>query len=57
MALHEPGPELAGTHRKGDLERVMVVVNRKGKPSQLEVRQKSDVLMLADSDRGEGGKL
>lgn len=57
LALHEPGPELAGTHRKGDAERVMVVINRKGKRSQMEVRWKSDVLVLADSDRVGGEKL
>lgn len=57
FSLHEPGPELAGTHRKGDAEHVMVGVNREGKPPRWEVRLKSDVIMLEDGDRGGGGKL
>lgn len=57
FSLHEPGPELAGTHRKGDAEHVMVGVNREGKPPRWEVRLKSDVIMPEDGDRGGGGKL
>lgn len=57
LALDEAGPELAETHRKGETERVMVEVSRKGKPMLLEVRRKSDVLIPADSDRDEAGKL
>ena len=57
LALDEAGPELVGTNRKGETERVMVEVRRKGKPLLWEVRRKSDVLMQAGSDRDEVGKM
>lgn len=57
LTLHEPGPELAGTHRKGDAERVMVAVGPKGKKLRWEVRWKSEVLLPVDTDRSGGGKL
>ncbi|MCJ1464943.1 hypothetical protein MMC07_003558 [Pseudocyphellaria aurata] len=57
LTLHEPGLELAGTHRNGDTERVIMVENRKGTWLPMEVRRKSDIYMLADSDRSGGEKL
>lgn len=44
MDLRDPGPELQGTGRGGEEERVIVAVLREGKQQRLEVRWRRDVL-------------
>ena len=44
MGLHDPGPELQGTGRGGEEERVLVAVPQAGTRHRLEVRWRWDVL-------------
>lgn len=44
LALDHPGPELHGSGKKGDDERVILVKFGKGGPSNVDVRWKKDVL-------------
>ena len=44
LALDRPGPELKGSKRGGDWERVVLVKFGKGGPRQVEVRKREDVL-------------
>lgn len=44
LGLDQPGPELKGTGRGGDFERVVLVHFQKGGPRNVEVRQRADVV-------------
>lgn len=44
LGLDKPGPELRGTGRGGDFERVVLVHFHKGGPRNVEVRQRADVV-------------
>lgn len=44
LGLDKPGPELRGSDRGGDWERVVLVNFGKGGPSDVEVRRREDVL-------------
>jgi hypothetical protein len=44
LGLDKPGPELEGTDRGGDWERVALVQFGKGGPSRVEIRMREDVL-------------
>ena len=44
LALDKPGPELKGSKRGGDWERVVLVKFGKGGPTKVEVRRREDVL-------------
>lgn len=44
LGLDKPGPELKGSDRGGDWERVVLVRFAKGGPSEVEVRMREDVL-------------
>jgi hypothetical protein len=44
LGLSKPGPELKGTNRGGDWERVVLVKFAKGTVSNVEVRSREDVL-------------
>lgn len=51
LALEEPGPELEGSDRGGDYDRVVLVNNGDGGPRHSEVRWRDEVLAEDDSDR------
>lgn len=44
LALDKPGPELKGSDRAGDWERVVLVKFGKGGPTQVEMRRREDAL-------------
>ena len=44
LGLDKPGPELRGSERGGDAERVVLVKFAKGGPSEVEVRNRGEVL-------------
>lgn len=44
LGLDKPGPELKGSERGGDWERVVLVNFGKGGPTNVEVRRRDDVL-------------
>ena len=44
LGLDKPGPELKGSGRGGDWERVVLVRFGKGGPREVEVRQREDAL-------------
>ena len=54
LALDKPGPELEGSSRKGDTERVVLVSFRKEGPRNVEVAWKKDVF---EAERHAEGKL
>lgn len=44
LALDKPGPELEGSERRGDAERVVLVKFRKEGPRELDVAWRKDIL-------------
>ena len=44
LSLERSGPEVKGTDRKGDWERVVLVRFGKGGPSEVEIRRREDIL-------------
>lgn len=52
MDLRDPGPELQGTGRSGDEDRVIVAVPQAGNNYRLEVRWRRDIL----GGRNRGGE-
>lgn len=57
LGLDKPGPELAGSGRGGDRERVVLVEFAKGGPRRVEVRGREEVLRIKRAaEREEGGK-
>jgi hypothetical protein len=57
LGLDKPGPELKGTERGGDWERVVLVDFKKGGPSNVEVRGREEVLREEREGEREGAKL
>lgn len=60
LGLDYPGPELEGTGRGGDKERVVVVRFGKEGPRDVEVRERAEVLgeeRIAGGNEGREGKL
>jgi 8-oxo-dGTP pyrophosphatase MutT (NUDIX family) len=56
LALDKPGPELEGSQRGGDWERVVLVKFGKGGPSRVEVRMREEVL-AEERERESAAKL
>lgn len=61
LSLERPGPELKGTGRGGDWERVVLVRFAKGTATEVEVRDREEVFAeereRAEREKGEGAKL
>lgn len=61
LSLERPGPELKGSGRGGDWERVVLVRFAKGTATEVEVRDREEVFAeereRADRENGEGAKL
>ncbi|CAM1504427.1 Fc.00g020180.m01.CDS01 [Cosmosporella sp. VM-42] len=57
LGLDKPGPELKGSHRGGDWERVVLVNFGKGGPTDVEVRHREDVLEEEKKVKAEQEKL
>jgi hypothetical protein len=57
LALDKPGPELAGSGRSGDFERVVLVKFSKEGPRNVEVRLRSEVLAEEKALGNEAAKL
>ena len=55
LALDRPGPELRGSGRGGDWERVVLVAFRDGTPRDVEVRWRRDVVLGLGGSGGSGG--
>lgn len=54
LALDKPGPELNGSDRRGDSERVVLVKFSKEGPRNVDVRRRKDV--LAEEKMAKGGE-
>ena len=54
LGLEKPGPELEGTQRGGDFDRVVLVKFEKGGPRNVEIRTREEVL---EEERKARGKL
>ncbi|KAI0141972.1 hypothetical protein BJ166DRAFT_597344 [Pestalotiopsis sp. NC0098] len=61
LSLERPGPELKGSGRGGDWERVVLVRFAKGTATEVEVRDREEVFAeereRAEKEKGEGAKL
>ena len=57
LGLDKPGPELKGSERGGDWERVVLVNFGKGGPTDVEVRNREDVLEEEKKAKAEKEKL
>lgn len=56
LGLDKPGPELAGSGRGGDPDRVVLVDFRKEGPRRVEVRSREEVLRVKREAEGREGK-
>lgn len=57
LGIDKPGPELKGTTRGGDWERVVLVRFTKAGPTEVEIRLRQDVLEEERQAKGGGNKL
>ena len=57
LGLDKPGPELDGTGRRGDAERVVVATTRQGGPRKLEVRWRAAVMQEAREVQARQAKI